>query len=508
MKIKWMNRRIIVIAVGTIVVLSIVGRVVAGSGGGGDVAVDTTGASAGDGGAKQAKAAGKPSPTPAAGAAQAAPTPAAAAPTPTAVEVPDGAVNVERKPLILLNPSTIRQGSSLGVTGSGFDPGAAVDLFLKQQASDTVDPVTFVQVDKSGGFGGVNLTVPNTLPAGSFIVEARQRNSDKAARATGLAGGGSPTVKLGTQVGKPGDVIELAAQGFGADEDVKVFWNGLGGSPVATLHSDGGGAIRQGAVRVPFGAVGNNAFVFVGDTSRSPVTISFLMLNLFPAVELSSYAIKPDNVLSFAGKDFGPDERVLVYLNSPDGRPLATVTSDAAGAFANGGGFLVPFGLRGQQTLIFIGEQSRAPTTASFDILPYTPNAQPSTYGGRPGTAVTFYGLGFARTEVVHVFVGRTRDNPGRLVSCFRTDDQGNAGAAGSFVIPGDIQAGQLLFTLVGNKSQAAATAAVEVMPSDVPVQIPAQPEFKCPFDQTQDASSGQTATTAAPGAAQARGNP
>ena len=79
---------------------------------------------------------------------------------------------------------------------------------------------------------------------------------------------------------------------------------------------------------------------------------------------------------------------------------------------------MVPFGLRGKQTLIFVGQQSKAPTTASFDTLPYTPSAQPSTYGGRPGTTLTFYAVGFARDEIVHAVIGRTRDAPGDEVSC------------------------------------------------------------------------------------------
>src|SRR5207253_10888558 len=83
-------------------------------------------------------------------------------PTPTlvVVQIQGTAVSIQAKPLVLLNPSAVRQGSSVGVTGSGFDPGATVDIYVKQQAADSVDPLTFVQVDKSGGFGGVTFAVP------------------------------------------------------------------------------------------------------------------------------------------------------------------------------------------------------------------------------------------------------------------------------------------------------------------------------------------------------------
>jgi hypothetical protein len=476
-----------------------------------EVAVDTTGASAV---ASAARAVAAPTPAAAAlGEPAAAPAATSAAITPTAEPVPaepTGApavvrvqgtpISIERRPLVLLNPTTVRHGSTIGVTGSGFDAGATVDLVLKRQAGDTGDALAFVQVDKSGGFGGMTFPVPDSLPRGSFIVEARQRNSEKVARATVVVAGGSPQVKLGTQVGKAGDVIVLSAEGFAPDEDVDVCWNTLQNAPITVLHTDGNGAVRQATIPVPFGAVGNNAFVFVGTKSQSPVSVVFQLLNLYPSVELSSYAIKPDNALSVSGKDFGPGERVLVYLNNPDSPPITTLQTDANGAFSNAGGFVVPFGLRGKQTLIYVGEQSRAPTTASFDTLPYTPNVQPSTYGGRPGTALAFYASGFARTEVVRAYLARTRDDPGHEVSCFMTDSQGNAAAAGSYIIPGNARAGQLIFTLLGSKSQAAATAALEVIASDVPVQVPAPPEFKCSLDDGSGTrSSTPQASTATP---------
>ena len=100
--------------------------------------------------------------------------------------------------------------------------------------------------------------------------------------------------------------------------------------------------------------------------------------------------IVTNEFLATQGDDFGPGEQVTVYLNNPDAPPLTTIQTDDTGAFTNAGGFLVPFGLKGKQTLIFMGKDSKAPTTASFDTLPYTPSAQPSTYGGRPGTTLTF----------------------------------------------------------------------------------------------------------------------
>src|SRR5262249_26784411 len=147
---------------------------------------------------------------------------------------------------------------------------------------------------------------------------------------------------------------------------------------------------------------------------------NFLMLQLYPTVKLGSYALKADSVMSFSGNGFGPSERVLVYLNSTSGDPLAVITTDANGAFKNAPGFLVPFHIAGKQTLIFIGEQSRAPNAVGFTVLPYAPLVQPSTYGGFPGTTVTFYASGFAHNEVVHIYAGHTKGSMGTMVNCFQ----------------------------------------------------------------------------------------
>ena len=203
-----MRRRVLVIIGGVGLVLVVVARIVARSTTPGE-AIDTTGAS----GRRVTPAAGAPAAGGRAGAGgPAAATPARITPTAVVVEVRGTAIKIENKPLLLLNPSSVRQGSNVGVTGSGFDAGATVDLSLKQREQNQDDVTAFVQVDKSGSFGGVNLTVPPTVLSGSFIVEARQRNSDKAARATGLIAGGAPQVKLGTGVGKPGDVVQLSAE--------------------------------------------------------------------------------------------------------------------------------------------------------------------------------------------------------------------------------------------------------------------------------------------------------
>jgi hypothetical protein len=383
--------------------------------------------------------------------------------------------------LILLNPGVVRQGVSMGVTGTGFDPRATVDLLVKQRRSDTGQPIGLSRTDKYGNFYG-NVTVPQTLSSGPFFIEASERGRVKVAQAAGVVTGGAPQLKLSAQVGQPGEQITVSIHGFSPYEKIKVYWNTMIGQPFMTLQADGGGSIGQAPVQVPFGAMGVNTFLFVGTKSLSMVAAPFDLLSLYPTIKLSSYALRADHQLNFSGSGFGPGERVLVYLNNTMGQPMAVLQTTQSGKFTNAAGFTIPFHLKGRQTLIFLGEESRASVAVSWSVLPYMPNAQASTYGGLPGTTISFYASGFAKQEVVHVYVGHTQGNAANMVSCFRTDDRGNAVAVGSYVIPGDAQ-GKLAFMLVGAKSGGTATATMSIMAPPAPVHVPPQPTFTCPLD-------------------------
>ncbi len=401
-------------------------------------------------------------------------------PTPKVVSTPQVPISSAVGALVLLNPGIVRQGTSMGVNGSGFDPRATVDLAITQALAQPGQVISFVQTDRYGNFSS-NLTVPMTLSSGTFFIRARERGSTKVAQARGMVSGGTPLLKLGAQIGKPGDIITVSLHGFSPGESVKVYWNAMSGQPVTTLQADSGGGIGQAPVQVPFGAAGVNTFLFVGTKSQSMVAATFDLLSLYPSIKLSNYAVRAADPLSFSGSGFGPGERVLVFLNSVSGAPIAVAQTSQQGSFKNAGGFVIPFALKGKQTLIFQGEESGASVAVKWTVQPYMPSAQTSTYGGLPGTTVSFYASGFARQEVVHVYMGSAQ-NSTSMVSCFRTDDKGNVAAAGSYVIPGSAQ-GKLAFQLIGSQSGGTATATMSIMAAPSAVQVPPQPPFKCSLD-------------------------
>src|SRR5260370_4667874 len=197
---------------------------------------------------------------------------------------------------------------------------------------------------------------------------------------------------------------------------------------------------------VPVGgaAGGNTTLVRVGTKTQTTATAPYVLLAMSPSTVMHPWAAKAGHPVGFRGGGFVPGEQILIYLNSTSGMPALTTTAGSTGSFAVG--FIIPFGLHGKQTLTAVGNDSRAAATAGFDVLPYLPSAQASTYGAMPGTTASFYATGFAADEVVLVYAGHHQ-----LVTALRVHSHRTPAAAGSYVVPSS--GGARRFTLVGRKS-------------------------------------------------------
>jgi hypothetical protein len=287
--------------------------------------------------------------------------------------------------------------------------------------------------------------------------------------------------KLSAMVGKPGDTVTLSVSGFSPGEDLAVYWGRINGTPSAVLHTDSSGAVSKVPLKVGISAVGTTSLVIVGQKSGAAASLPFQVLKLYPSIALKPYAVKAMNPIGFTGKGFVPGERVLVRLNAAGGAPVLALQTDQGGAFRSGG-FIVPYQLKGAQRLVFTGELSGATITSSFTVLPYMPMVRTSTYGGSPGTIISFYGSGFGANEAVHVYAAKGKGAKGQLVAAFRTDATGTARAAGRYTIPGDA-GDSVLFTLVGQRSGGSATITFKVDNSAGPVDVAPQPPYVLPPD-------------------------
>lgn len=397
------------------------------------------------------------------------------------------------EPMITLNPGLVRLGGTVTVSGSGFDQGSVVEVYLGPSATATqpsknasknaksaAKPVQ-VGTAKAGKYGvfTVNFAFPTKMTTPVLEVTAQARGSDKVAKAEASVAQGAGQAALSAVVGKPGDVINLTVKGFSPGEDLSVFWGRINGDPTLTLKADEDGSVGKTPIKVGVTAVGTTSLVVVGKTSGAAASAPFQVLRLYPSIKLAPYAVKATQSITFSGAGFAPGERVLVRLNSAGGQPVMAVTTDGAGGF-KGAGLTMPYQLKGSQSLVFIGEQSRAAISSGFTILPYTPQARTNAYGGLPGTVVNFYVAQFAPSEAVHVYVKTSKGAKGDLVSAFRVDKTGTARAVGQYTIPGNTE-NSVIFELRGQLSGAVATINFKVDSSGGPVEIPTPKPYVLP---------------------------
>jgi hypothetical protein len=373
-------------------------------------------------------------------------------------------------PLVLLNPGLVSPGGRVTVIGSGFAPKTSVVVWLRAGRSSG----RIVGHGRTSANGSLTsgFAMPTSFTGAKATVIVQQPGGRTGSAQLATPGGmGSATI-VGKAAGKPGDTATVSARGFRPGEKVNVYWGRVNGTPAATLTADGSGSIGRASVPVGIAPVGPTTLVLVGAKTHTTATAPYQMLGLYPTVLTHPYALRAGKPVSFGGKGFAPHEPILIYLDASRGVPALTATADAGGSFSVS--FVVPFGLKGSNTLTAIGEQSRAATSSGLDILPYNPTAQASTYDALPGTSLAFYASGFAPNEVVLVYAQH------QLVTAFRVDSKGSASAAGHYVVPSGVGPG-LVFSLRGQKSGGSANAKISVGAPSQPVTIPPQPPYVLP---------------------------
>ncbi|HWF80446.1 MAG TPA: hypothetical protein VN695_07655 [Streptosporangiaceae bacterium] len=377
-------------------------------------------------------------------------------------------------PLVILNPGLVSPGGHVEVIGSGFAPKTGVTVYLKTGKSAKV-------VARGHTSGSGMVTTGFAFPAGGTAAKATvvAQAGGRQASASLVTPGGMATAKIyGKAAGKPGDHVTVNASGFTPGEKVNAYWGRVNGTPAATLTAGSAGTLSMASVPVGIAPVGPTTLVLVGTKSHATATAPYQMLGLYPSVTMHPWAAKAGSPVTFTGSGFAPSEPILIYLDASGGTPALTATASSNGTFSVG--FVIPFGLKGTQRLTAVGSQSRTSVTSGLDILPYMPSAQASTYDALPGTALTFYGKGFAPNEVVLVYANGGPGRGGSLVSAFRVSSKGSAADVGHYVVPSGTGPG-LGFTLVGKKSGGTAHAKVSVGAAPQGVTVPPQKPYVLP---------------------------
>jgi hypothetical protein len=275
--------------------------------------------------------------------------------------------------------------SQLGLKGSGFVDGEQLAVTIEDAQGNPYTQATLT-ADKDGRLLDTPLALPPQLGPGEYQVRVVGSTSHRAVSAVFRMHTVPPTVVLGTYAAKPGQDVGFSGSGFIAGELVHVRL-GTAPAPLASARATDLGGVT-GHLRIPALPAGTYSLTLVGESSRTPVSVGFNVQVFAPWVVLSRYYPAPGEGVGIIGQGFGPGEQVLMYLNSTRGKPALTVTADVDGRFVVQDTW-VPSGASGRNELIFVGQSSRATSTAEFIVQPAAQPTSAPTAPWQPTSAPT-----------------------------------------------------------------------------------------------------------------------
>jgi hypothetical protein len=376
-------------------------------------------------------------------------------PTPTVIKALSGPA------FVLLRAKEVTADARLNFQGQGFLPGEPTAVSIEtpdSRVEATLDPVTIVE---DGRFDEVSDPVPAGLTPGMHVLRVLGTQSGRSARATFRVRWMPPTIQLGEYTAKAMHSFSFTGSGFAPGEQVEVRLGGLGGSPLGSYPADGDGNVVGRDVPIPFVDAGDYALYLVGQESQSPVSIGFNVQGFKPWALLDNYAPPPYSLMGVSGEDFIPGEIVFIYLNDVRSEPVTRVQADANGRFQVKNAFALPL-LRGENQVIFTGQQSKSEVNAKFMAMKFLPGLELTAYAGRPGSRVSFVGTGWAHEDTLQVFIGEKAG--GQPLGTFTADANGSFQDAGAIRVPLRTPAGGLPLTVRGDASQAEVTLWFQVL--------------------------------------------
>jgi hypothetical protein len=308
-------------------------------------------------------------------------------------------------PSITISPTSGPPGTSITVTGSGFNVGASGFVWFDIDGDGVLDlgePSVSVTASATGTFTAT-LTVP-TVPfqaAGYNIRADVPSGGPVEASATFLV---TPAISLSPTSGPPGTTVTVSGSGFAASVSGVVWFdsnnNGAldSGEPSASVTTGPLGTFTA-TLTVPTVAAGTYN-IRADVPSGGPVEASATFTVLIPSITVSPTSGPPGTSVSISGTDFIPGASGFVWFDIDGdgvldpGEPSVSVTASATGTFtATLTVPTVPFQAAGYN--IRADVPSGGPVEASATFL-VTPAISLSPTSGSPGTIVTVSGSGFA----------------------------------------------------------------------------------------------------------------
>ncbi len=363
---------------------------------------------------------------------------------------------------IAVTPSPVVSGTSLSVSGSGFKPDEAVQIFLNGGTSTVV-----VSADANGGFGSAKLPVPADLGPGTYALQvygvssARSTSAQVSVAAPQVATPtptpAAPVVIVSTAVTSPGSQVVISGSGFAPGETVLIRFNGALESGISANPA---GNFAGVLLTVPSGtASGTYRITATGATTQRSAGTGLIVVAPQPipvaGIAISPLRAMPGSQVLVAGTGYQSGETVLVSLNNV---LVQNLTAGAAGSFTNGS-FIVPDTLGpGQYKVMAVGATSGRGATAVLTVYAKPALVSPKLYANPstivPGGRVTLSGSGFTAGEQMWLRLNNS------LVLSFNADGSGSFSRS----LPINAGPGTYSLTVTGASSRRVASTTLHVV--------------------------------------------
>lgn len=353
------------------------------------------------------------------------------------------------EPSITLASLTVSQNGELSLSAEGFAPGETITLMVSDGSATPPREVGHAKTDADGRVDELTIQLPDWVTSGARALEAQGQNSGRRTESTFYVRAEKPWISLGSYAAKRDSRLSLIAGGFEPGETVNIFLEQSPQTILASAVADLAGNIEWTEVGLRGFRAGEHRLILEGVSSQIRLSESIVISPRAPWVGLHVYTIGPGGSIGFDGHDFAPRERVQVFLDEPVGEALVEAVADEAGNFTVNNAYTAKPDDVGRHRMILVGELTTENTIVSFDVVPFTPAFQMTTYSGSPGTETSFNGYGFAPGETVKVFI-EGQEQP---VATILVDDNGSFEDAGRFMVPRNVTGANLGIMLVGEAS-------------------------------------------------------
>ncbi|MGD0451800.1 MAG: hypothetical protein ABSA79_12195, partial [Candidatus Bathyarchaeia archaeon] len=317
---------------------------------------------------------------------------------------------------ISINPTIGNVGSTVTVTGTGFDNNKIVTLAYDgvTQATSPTTITTGAGNWPDGGFTAT-FTVPAST-AGGHVVMATDADFNSAIYTFTVI----PNLIITPTQGPNGTSVTASVTGFSANSNVNMIF---GGAPLSTtptpITTDITGSFNNAIFAVPNSAAGSY-FVNATDTHTNTDYATFTVVASTISLNPSSGII--GTTVTVSGSNFLPNLPLTVTY---DGATVAMSTSTGSGAVPSGVTFSVPpstFGSHAVRVTDGYGNYAQVTfsVTASVSLNPQN---------GPVGTPVTVTGQGFGPSKTITITFAAspvatspspiTTDNSGSFVASF-----------------------------------------------------------------------------------------